>query len=361
MQARLILAFFLLCLGSAHAEVQLSSNHPTRYVVQQGDTLWDIATRFLNQPWQWPEIWHINPQLANPHKIFPGDELELVWIDGKPRIQLNPGDRVVKLTPRIRPSAWDGAIPSIPIDAIAPFLNQTYAVDKKAMDDAPYVVAFADEHIIGGASLRAYVKGIDGDQPRRFDVLRPTKELRDYDSGELLAHQGLYIGTARLVRTGNPATVFISRGDRDMQIGDRLIPSEEDVSVQDVFPHKPDQDIDGSIIDLLGGVSQFGRNSVVVIDRGRVDGLNTGTILNILKRGEVIHDRFAEPVNPEIVLNYEDGVPQVVSGHEQGIVTKLPDEVGGVLLIYRVFERVSFGLVMSSQAALHLGDRVTNP
>ena len=142
----------------ALADDLLRADHPDRYTVVKGDTLWDISGRFLRSPWRWPEIWHVNPQIANPHLIYPGDQLELVYIDGKPQLRLSRGP--LKLSPTVRSSPWDGAIPTIPVDAIGPFLTRPYVLDEGELDSAPYIVDFSDEHILGGAGWKAYVRAI---------------------------------------------------------------------------------------------------------------------------------------------------------------------------------------------------------
>ena len=139
----------------ALAEELLRGDHPDHYTVVKGDTLWDISGRFLHQPWRWPEIWHVNPQIANPHLIYPGDQLDLVYIDGKPQLRLRRG--TLKLSPSVRSTPWDGAIPTVPLDAIGPFLTRPYVLEPGQMDGAPYIVDFDDGHILGGPGQKAYV------------------------------------------------------------------------------------------------------------------------------------------------------------------------------------------------------------
>lgn len=328
-----------LAMPMALAEDLLRANHPDRYTVVRGDTLWDIAGRFLRSPWRWPEIWHVNPQIANPHLIYPGDVLELVYIDGKPQLRLRRGGDL-KLSPTVRSTPWDGAIPTIPVDAIAPFLTRPYVLDQGQLDSAPYIVEFADEHILGGAGQKAYVRSIDDDTHLKFEIIRPGGPYKDGETGEILGYEALYIGSTELQRTGDPATVFINSTELESIIGDRLIAAGEEKATANFTPHAPPMPIEGTIISVLNGVSQIGQYNVVVIDRGRADGLDPGTVLRVDQRGERIRDVVAS---------------------RSGETVRLPDEEAGFMMVFRTFERVSFGLIMHATRVMHVDDRVRNP
>lgn len=333
----LLLACVLLA-PLAHAEALLRAQHPDTYTVVRGDTLWDISARFLRSPWRWPEIWHVNQQVANPHLIYPGDVLELVYIDGRPQLRLRRGP--LKLSPTVRSTPWDGAIPTIPIDAIGPFLTRPYVLDQETIDAAPYIVDFANEHILGGAGQRAYVRRIDAVDPLKYEIVRPGGPYRDYDTDEILGYEAQYIGTTELQRTGDPATLFINSSELEAVIGDRVIPAGEEKATANFMPRAPVGDIDGSIISILNGVSQIGQYNVVVIDRGAADGLEPGTVLRVDQRGEEIRDVVSRRYSPTVVL---------------------PDEEAGLMMVFRTFDRVSFGLIMHATTAMHLGDKVRNP
>ncbi|HOP17687.1 MAG: LysM peptidoglycan-binding domain-containing protein [Chromatiaceae bacterium] len=322
----------------ALADELLRADHPDQYTVVKGDTLWDISGRFLRSPWRWPDIWYVNPQIANPHLIYPGDVLELVYIDGKPQLRMRRGP--LKLSPTVRSTPWDGAIPTIPVDAIGPFLTRPYVLDKDQLDGAPYIVDFADEHILGGAGQKAYVRRIDQTEPLKYEIVRPGGPYKDADTGEILGYEALYIGTSELQRTGDPATVFINSTDLESVIGDRLIPAGEEKATANFTPHAPAQPVEGSIIAVMNGVSQIGQYNVVVLDRGARDGLAPGTVLRVDQRGELIRD--------------------VVTPDSRDKV-QLPDEEAGLLMVFRTFERVSFGLVMHASRVMHVNDRVRNP
>jgi hypothetical protein len=323
------------------ADDYVKSDHPDRYVVKKGDTLWDIAELFLRDPWLWSDIWYVNPQIENPHLIYPGDVLELAYVNGKPQLRVvKRGPRVVKLSPQVRSTPWDGSIPTVPIDAIAPFLSRPYVVGEDELDAAPYVVDFADEHILGGAGMRAYVRSIETASPKKFDVVRPGGVYKDAETGEVLGYEALFVGSGLLKRTGDPATVFISNTEREMVAGDRLLPVSEEKTLSDFYPKPPKSQVSGAIIDVLNGVSQIGQYNVVVLDRGAADGLEAGTVLQVDQRGETVRDTVAKAA---------------------GTTVTLPDEKAGLIMVFRTFERVSFALVMEAERPMHVLDKVRNP
>lgn len=317
------------------------SDHPARYTVQKGDTLWDISAMFLRDPWRWSDIWYVNPQVENPHLIYPGDVLELTYVDGKLQLRVvEQGPRTVKLSPRVRATPWDGTIPTVPIDAIGPFLSRPYVVGEGELDTAPYVVDFADEHILGGAGLRAYVRSIDAPDPQKFDLVRPGGPYKDAETGEILGYQAEYVGSGLLKRTGDPATVFITDTEQEVVIGDRLLPVTEERALQDFYPRAPASEVRGAIIDVINGVSQIGQYNVVVVDRGARDGLVPGVVLRVDQRGETIRDTVAKDRRTRVTL---------------------PDESAGLIMVFRTFDRVSFALVMEAERPMHVLDKVRNP
>ena len=322
----------------ATAETLLRPDHPTQYTVQKGDTLWDISGRFLRSPWRWPEIWNVNPQIANPHLIFPGDRLELVYVDGQPRLQLTSRG-VLKLSPQARSEPWDGAIPTIPIGDISPFLSRPYVLDPAQADAAPYIVSFGADHIIGGTGVRAYVRALE-ESGGKYHVVRPGAPYRDADSDEILGYEAVYIGTVEAMSSGDPATVYFNSSEREAILGDRLIPSSGDVSWTNFTPRQPADDLSGSIIGVKEGVAQIGQFNIVVLDRGAADGLEPGHVLRVDQRGETIRD--------------------VVTPDSRDTV-KLPDEEAGLLMVFRTFERISFGLVLNAVRPIHVLDRVRTP
>ena len=322
----------------ALAEELLRSDHPDHYTVVKGDTLWDISGRFLRSPWRWPEIWHVNQQIANPHLIYPGDQLDLVYIDGKPQLRLRRGP--LKLSPTVRSTPWDGAIPTLPLDAIGPFLTRPYVMEAGQLDAAPYIVDFDDDHILGGPGNKAYVRSIEEAEPLKYEIVRPGGPYRDADTGEILGYEALYIASSQLQRTGDPATVFLNSSNLEAIIGDRLLAASNERASANFTPHAPPMPVEGSIISVMNGVSQIGQYNIVVLDRGAKDGLEPGTVLRIDRLGETVRD--------------------VVTPDSRDTV-KLPDEQAGLMMVFRTFERVSFGIVMHATRAMHVNDKVRNP
>ena len=335
------LATAMLFAASLYADqIALAPNHPERYVVVKGDTLWHISGRFLEKPWLWPEVWYVNPQIENPHLIYPGDVITLVYVDGKPQLRVERGRPTVKLSPTAREERIDQAIHTIPIDAIRPFLTQPLVVDEEEMRTAPYLLTAADEHVVAGAGDRVYVRGVADDSARDFSLYRTGGHYQDPDSGEILGHKAQYIGDARLDAFAEVSTMTLVRTTREARTGDRLRPTAEDEVYTHFLPRAPENDIEGRIIDVVDGVSQIGQYQVVAINRGAREGLEPGHVLAVYQAGALVTD--------------------TLSG-KRGDRVRLPDEHGGELMIFRVFDKVSFGLVMKATRALHVLDIVRNP
>ena len=338
MKKLLVLLFSMLLSWNVLADdIKLNPSHPDRYVVVKGDTLWDISARFLQTPWRWPDIWQANDQIANPHLIYPGDIIELSFIDGVPRLTLKRGNG--KLSPSIRLSSLNDAIPAIPIDAIAAFLNNPRVMTQEEYDSAPYVVAFDDEHILGSPGYKTYVRSFQDSIDDGYIIVRQGEEYLDAETGESLGFESVYIAESAVMLKGDPATVMLSKSTREVRKGDRLLPAIEGPVIQNYFPHAPENDIKGRIVGVVDGVSQVAQYDVVVIDRGIQDGVEVGHVLQIDRAGETVRD-------------------VVVGG---GAEVTLPDEKAGVLMVFRVFDRVSYGLVMESTRVMHRHDVVRTP
>lgn len=326
----------LLFTSWAQAQPELRSDHPERYTVVKGDTLWDISARFLNNPWYWPEIWHVNPQVANPHLIYPGDRLALVYIDGKPRITKVATSDVVKLSPQVRSEAIDTPIPAIPLDAIASFLTETRIVSPEEINGAPYVLEGEDGRIITGAGDRIYARG---EKPAdRVGIFRRSKEFVDPDTGEFLGLEARSIARGNVnAENGDVLTVGITKSSEEVHIGDRLLVNEDRRLTTSFVPSSPDSEIEGKMISVDGGVSQIGQYDVVAINRGEREGLAPGNVLAVLKAGNMVRD----PVTGETI--------------------ELPSERAGLLMVFQAYEKMSYGLVLQATRPLSVGDKVTNP
>jgi len=335
------LLFSLLICGLAFADtVKLNPNHPDKYTVVTGDTLWDISGRFLQNPWQWPEIWHVNPQIANPHLIYPGDIISLVYVDGKPRLIINRGKKTVKLTPQGRIISLDQAIPTIPMDAIKQFLKEPVIVGKDELDKAPYVVEFKGEHIVAATNDSVYARGIKDSSVHKYAIVRAGNTYTDPVTKEILGYEARFVGNAKLYRTGDPSTLKMLRTTREVIVGDRLLPSSEDIYDANFIPRAPASDISGFILAVLDGVNQIGSNQVVVINKGNRDGIEPGHVLDIYQAGKTIKDS--------------------VSKNRKDTVT-LPDEKAGILMVFRTFDKLSYALVMKASRNINVYDAVRNP
>ncbi|SFM53993.1 LysM peptidoglycan-binding domain-containing protein [Marinobacter pelagius] len=326
----------LLFTSWAQAQPELRSDHPERYTVVKGDTLWDISARFLNNPWYWPEIWHVNPQVANPHLIYPGDRLALVYIDGKPRITKVASNGVVKLSPQVRSEPIDTPIPAIPLDAISSFLTDTRIVTPEELEGAPYVLEGEDGRIITGAGDRVYARG---DKPAdKVGIFRRTKEFRDPDTGEFLGLEARSIGAGNITaENGDVLTLRLTKSNQEIRIGDRLLTSVDRPIATSFVPSSPDETVEGEMIAVDGGVSQIGQYDVVAINRGERDGLEAGNVMAVLKSGNLVRD----PVTGETI--------------------ELPSERAGLLMVFQAYEKMSYGLVLQATRPLSVGDKVTNP
>ncbi len=324
----------------------LNPRHPESYVVQRGDTLWDIASMFLRDPWYWPEIWQINPQVENPHLIFPGDTLSLAYLDdGRPVVQVERGPQVAeggggfeRLSPRVRSQPLEEAIATIPYETIAAFLSRPRIIEKDEIDDLPYIVAHR-EGLIGSAGRDVYVRGVEEPVGAVYNVVELGQELVDPDDNDLLGYQGIYVGQGRLDRAGDPGTLRMLETEREAIVGNYLM-EEEDVQSLNFLPRSPDGEIDGRIISVVSGVSLIGQFQVVVINRGTEAGLEPGHVLRVYQTGRTIRDRQTGAIGQKV---------------------RLPDEPAGTMMVFRTSERLSYALIMEATTPIALLDAVRNP
>jgi len=336
----LTMVFAVLLAGQIFAtDVVLNPEHPDQYVVVKGDTLWDISAMFLRDPWLWPEVWYVNPQIDNPHLIYPGDLLTLVYMNGRPQLRMSRGgDR--RLSPQIRVESLDNAIPTIPLDAIKQFLTRIIVIEEHELGNAPYVLQSADEHVISGAGDRIYVRGIENKDYAMFDIFEPGGTYVDPDTNEVLGYAALYIGSGPVQQFGDPATILLTETVREVRPGYRLRPSDNPDPVLHFQPHPTPPGTEGHIISVIGGVSQIGQFDVVAIDLGTREGMEIGHVMRVFQTGDVIRDRFSDKRLDKV---------------------KLPDESAGLVMIFRTFEKVSFGLIMKATSAMHINDYVRTP
>jgi hypothetical protein len=338
--------------------VQVNPDHPERYVVQKGDTLWDIAGRFLTEPWRWPEIWKVNPQIENPHLIYPGDVVSLTYVDGSPVLTAErraAGSRDVRLSPTVRAYERDDAVPSIPIDAIRHFLMRPLVVEDAEMDSWPYIVSSYDQHLVAGASDRIYVRGMSAvSDQRRYSIYRKGPAYRsDGGKGTILGYEAIYVGEAFVESFGDPATAVVTQSSREVLNGDRLVPVSEREITSDFIPRPPGSRVQGSIISVIDGLSEIGQYQVVVLDVGAREGIETGNVLGVYQSGKVVTDRVGQKPAHEFIEYL--GRPK--SGDR---TVQLPEEYAGVVMVFRTFPQISYALVMETRGPLKLYDAVRN-
>ena len=352
--------------AAAQADVvQLREDHPDRYTVAKGDTLWDIATRFLKSPWHWPKIWKINQQIQNPHLIYPGDVIVLRFVDGQPELTLlrtgklpapapaqkagvvpsesvivgpaPSGISTVKLSPRVHAESLREAIPTISPSTIAPFLSQPLAVGEQDLDDAGYITVGLDNRIALGDHSEFYARGLAVDDQEFYQIFRKGNPMYDPESGELLAFEAVYLGDAIRLESGDPSKLVVTRVKQEILPSDRLLAASQNLTLPYYYPHPPESQIRGQIISALNAVAEVGPFTIVAINRGKREGIEVGHVMRIMRHvGE-----HQDPVSRE---NY-----------------RLPDEPSGLILVFRTYQKVSYALVMDATRPIHINDSVVTP
>lgn len=327
---------------------ELRADHPDTYVVKKGDTLWDISGRFLKKPWHWPEIWHVNPEIANPHLIYPGDILKLVYIDGKPYL-VKASNGTIKLRPQARVLSEGDAIATIPLDLIRPYLIDQMVVSPETFNTAPYVIAHDDERVLGGGhDDRMYVRGLNTERGAAYGVYRQGDVYRSPGSEEILGVEARYLANGHVMRTGDPSTMDIKKSKLEILEGDIVLPRNEDPLPPVFAPRAPAGDVNANIISVYDGVSQIGQYNIVVLDKGAIDGIEPGHVLSVYRKGKVVEDKIAKQRASE-------------SEEEISTVVTLPEERAGELMVFRTFDRVSLGLIMTATRPIHIHDIAKNP
>ncbi len=337
---------------------ELAANAPDSHTVQRGDTLWDISKLFLKSPWRWPDLWGMNlQQIRNPHLIYPGQKLVLIKSDGRARLQMagtegqQPPTDTVRLSPSVRSQPLDtGAIASIPLNLIGPFLNEAVVLGNADLNLAPRVVATQEGRVMVSQGETAYVRG-DLKGARAFSLFRETRPLTDPSTGEVLGHEARFVGTADFTRAGEnrpagdgktviavPDSIVMTSVRQEVGVGDRLAPTPaRDFNAY--VPHAPSVPVRGQIISIYGEAITAGQNQIVAINRGSQQGIERGHVLGLWRDGVLAMDRTEVKPTP----------------------MKLPDERVGMLFVFRVFERVSYALILSATEPVQRGDRFTQP
>lgn len=320
---------------AADTPVMMREEAPLRYVVKKGDTLWAISNHFLKEAWQWPEIWYVNGQLKNPHLIYPGDVLTLVYRDG--RVMVERANDTDYLSPQVRYVPLAEAIDTIPLDAIRDFLANPRVVTEEELRRAPYVLSFVDKHVIEGAGSQVYLKNVPFEGLSRYAAVRLGEKYVDPDTREVLGWEAVPVGDIELQKRDEVSTGLITRSTREVRPGDRLIKPLDDAFDSHFYPHAPKDAVKGRIISVFDGVSQIGQYQIVALNRGSFNGMEPGHVLDILQSDRRVRDPYTQRA------------------------VALPDLYAGTLLVFKVEERVSYGLVMSAVREIHRLDRVEKP
>lgn len=336
---------------------ELSPNAPDSHTVKRGDTLWDISKLFLTSPWRWPELWGMNlDQIRNPHLIYPGQILVLDKSNGRARLRVgDPVGADGRLSPRVRPGDLNNGIPAIDLAQIEPFLNEAVIFETNELERAPRIVATQENRVLVTRGDSAYVRG-DLRGERNFRVFRePAVALKDPTTQEVLGYEGFYLGTAELVRRGDepgslvpgtakgrdeivPDSFRITTVRQEIRSGDRLAPMPRTEYLNHV-PRAPQSPISGQIASVYGEALNAGQNQIVALNRGARDGMEPGHVLALWRDGRRIIDK-TDPKAPTI---------------------KLPDERHGMLYVFRVFNRMSYALILNVNEPVSAGDRFSQP
>lgn len=338
------------------ASCEFRPNAPDQHLVVKRDTLWDIAGTFLEHPWCWPQVWGMNKEeIHNPHWIYPG---QIIYFDRvNKRLSLNPpgsGDDgagqpgTARLSPQLRTEGLGkDAVQSIASGAIEPFLSQPLIVETDELKGAPHIAASQAGHVYLGKDDKLYVAG-DLKGGSSFQVFRPGNPLLDPDTGKLLAYEATYLGTAKLQVEAKPGvdvhTFTVASSKQEMGVGDLLMPAPP-TAMRNYVPHQPDRPVSARVASIYAGVSYAGQNQVVSINRGTLDGLDVGAVLQLYHFGETV----ADPAGKRSMLGLREAK------------VKLPDEQYGTLFIFRVFKHVSYGLIMQVTEPVEIGDVAKSP
>lgn len=335
----------LLSFNVAAAPAPFKAEVPEQYRVKKGDTLWDIAALFLREPWRWPEIWRRNPQIDNPHLIYPGDLIRLEYVDGQPRLALDRGraparrdGRTLKLTPEIRETQHARAIPALPLAQVNYFLSRSLAIDGVALDAAPQVLAAEQQHVLATAGDDVYARGDFADAAGFYGIYRQGDQYIDPVTKEVLGIRAQDIGAGEVTAvSADVATLRVTRAAQEIKPGDLLLPTEERRMDSTFYPNAPAAEIEGRMIAVEGAVQYGGHLDVVALNRGERDGLEVGNMLVVYQPGERLRDS------------------------PRGEAAELPAERAGLLMVFRTFEKMSYGLVLEANRPLAVGDLVRNP
>ena len=393
----------LLTLSARADELTINPENPKNYMVVKGDTLWDISARFLQQPWRWPEIWGDNPQIDNPHLIYPGDIVSLKYEDGRPVLNLQRGNprsvtgRNVKLSPTIHSTQNVEAIQSIPVDAIQQFLEQSIVLDKNEIEQWPYIVSSNDGRLMASTGSTIYVRGLPEESKIvKYSIYRKgasyvnPKIDNEKVVGEILGFEAIYVGDAIIEKRGDPASAIITIADREVMKGDRLFPHVDEAITNEFVPRTTNNEMKGRIISVIDGVSQIAQYQVVVLNLGKKQGLEVGNVLGVYQSSYVVRDTTGPIItkdNPQedietakeindaggdlskIFVRVVHAIINSVNSFDERYLApantqvmsenvSLPEEYVGVVMVLKTFSKVSYAMVMETKGPMHVLDKI---
>jgi LysM domain len=380
-----VFAGLLLTLSVYAATAELNANHPDSYTVRKGDTLWSISARFLKQPWLWPEVWQANPQIQNPHLIFPGDVINLAYINGKPRLTV--GSRDEGFGPHVRATPLADAIKPVPLELIQDFLKKPRWISEDDLKTLPHVVGIEDHHIDGTPGQLIYIKGLNAQPGQNFGLVRKMGRYYDisYKDGQptevyrqslddrddradqmwshgpneftlhgdvhFLGYEMMQYATVQVTRAGDITSTLALSADYEIRKGDYVVPLEETPFDFQYVPHAPAQlPANMRVIAFTDALSNAGRLQVIALSRGARDGVENGQTYSIFHEGDVVRDRTDFP---------EESAKTFF--HPNDSKVQLPEEYIGHVMIFRTFDAISYGLIMDGIRPVHLGDRLYEP
>jgi hypothetical protein len=388
----IVLAIFLLALSVQASAVELREDHPREYVVQPGDTLWDIASRFLTRPWQWPNIWQANPQIENPHLIFPGDVISLVFIGGEPRLMVD--DSIKRLSPRIRSEEIDGPITTLPLDAIEPFLRRTRIVDGEVIADLPYIIGNEDNRSMASRGDRTYARDMEdaavgeevviarkvyqfvdrreavyveqgirrnrvrsgpaqvpsGERPSGSLWLNTVGRLNEFNY-PVIGYEMYEVARATVLQAGDPAILQVEGGRWEVTAGDYVLPV-DDFEFEAVFHPRPMDEVpeEARVLSISEAYYGVGHYQVVAINLGSEQGVEPGHVFSAFRPGRIVRDDKRYPLMSQAAFNEPERVH-----------VALPDEYAGVLMVFRPFDNISYAIVLDGARPVRVDDLLDHP
>ncbi|HUX82850.1 MAG TPA: LysM peptidoglycan-binding domain-containing protein [Halothiobacillus sp.] len=329
-------------------KAQFISLKADEYVVKKGDTLWSIANHFLKDPYYWPEIWYDNSQVKNPHKIYPGDRIGIMFIGGRPRLGIT-------MRPHIRYEGDASEISSIPLDMIKPFFSYDQIMTQKELEAAPYILANRDDSLAASMGDVIFARPELTGSTDNYAIVGQGEHLVDPATGASLGYRTIYEGEAKITQRGDPTEMRIVKSEREVRKGDRLVPMIGEPFDHDIIPSIPAMPIDAVVINLPDALTQVGTYQVIIINAGKDNGLVPGDLLRISKPGRVVKDTYTQSPKE---LSQTKGIDALMP-HPP--LVKLPDFPIGTAMVFRTYDRVSYALVVKTKRPIHIGDLAQTP